>query len=79
MNNLTAYKIKTDLLPVIRRAEHFDLPSVQMQVRDFLSDLLRLDERVCGHSHKRNTGRIFCLMTTISCHASVITRWCYGR
>lgn len=45
LNSLTVHKIKTDLLPVIRRAEHFDLPSVQKRVREFLSDLLLLDER----------------------------------
>lgn len=45
INSLTNHQIKTDLLPVIRRAESFDLQSVQKRVKDFLSDLLRLDER----------------------------------
>jgi predicted nucleotidyltransferase component of viral defense system len=45
LDSLTAHKIKTDLLPVIRRTERFDLPSVQRRVRNFLSDLLRLNER----------------------------------
>ena len=48
LDSLTAYKIKTDLLPVIRRTEHFDLSSAQKRVRDFLSHLLRLDERETG-------------------------------
>ncbi len=41
----TNQKIKTDLLPVIRREEHFDLQSVQKRVKDYLSDLLHLEER----------------------------------
>ena len=45
VDSITVYKIKTDLLPVIRRAEHFDLPAVQKRVKAFLSELLRLDER----------------------------------
>lgn len=45
IDSLTNHKIKTDLLPVIRRTEHFDLQSVQKRVKDFLSELLRLDER----------------------------------
>ncbi|MEW6662861.1 MAG: nucleotidyl transferase AbiEii/AbiGii toxin family protein [Bacillota bacterium] len=45
IDSFTKHKIKTDLLPVIRRTERFDLPSVQKRVRDFLTGLLRLDER----------------------------------
>ncbi len=45
IDSLTNYKIKTDLLPVIRSAEHFDLKSVQKRVKDFVIELLRLDER----------------------------------
>jgi len=35
-------------VPVIRRTEHFDLSSAQKRVWDFLSNLLRLDERETG-------------------------------
>ena len=45
IDSLTSQRIKTDLLPVIRRAEHFDLQSAQKRVKDFLSELLHLDER----------------------------------
>lgn len=41
---LTKYKIKTDLLPVIRRADTFDLRAAQERVHKFLTELLRLDE-----------------------------------
>ena len=45
IDRLSGHKIKTDLLPVIRRTEHFDLESVQKRVKNFLSDLLILDKR----------------------------------
>ena len=45
IDSFTNQKIKTDLLPVIRREEHFDLQSVQKRVKDFLSDSLHLEER----------------------------------
>ncbi|MBS3985956.1 MAG: nucleotidyl transferase AbiEii/AbiGii toxin family protein [Selenomonadales bacterium] len=44
VDTLTKHKIKTDLLPVIRRTEHFDLQSVQRQVKEFLSSTLCLDD-----------------------------------
>jgi len=44
INSLTNHKIKTDLLPVIRRTEHFDLQSVQKRVKGFLATLMCLDE-----------------------------------
>jgi predicted nucleotidyltransferase component of viral defense system len=44
IDTLTTHKIKTDLLPVIRRTEHFDLQSVQRRVKEFLSSTLCLDE-----------------------------------
>jgi len=51
IDSLTNYKIKTDLLPVIRRAERFDLPSVKKRVREFLSALLCLDEGETAFLH----------------------------
>lgn len=45
IDSLTNQKIKTDLLPVLRKTEHFDLESVQKRVKDFLAELLLLDER----------------------------------
>ena len=44
IDNLTNHKIKTDLLPVIRRTEYFDLQSVQKRVKEFLASTLCLDE-----------------------------------
>jgi len=45
IDSLTHHKIKTDLLPVIRRTEHFDLQAAQRRVKGFLATLLYLDER----------------------------------
>ncbi len=41
IGNISAQKIKTDLLPVLRRGELFDLVSVQKKVKDYLADILR--------------------------------------
>lgn len=41
ISNISAQKIKTDLTPVLRRSEHFDLASVQKQVKDYLTGILK--------------------------------------
>ena len=40
IDSLTKYKIKTDLLPVIRRTERFDLAAAQNRVKTYLNELL---------------------------------------
>lgn len=40
ISNVSQKKIKTDLNPVLRRAEHFNLEAVQKEVRDYLSEIL---------------------------------------
>ncbi len=40
IDGITALKIRTDLLPVIRRKERFDLTAVQARVKAYLSELL---------------------------------------
>lgn len=42
VDSLTHYRIKTDLLPVIRKKDTFDLPSAQKRVKDYLTELLVL-------------------------------------
>lgn len=44
INTITQHKIRTDLVPVIRKKEQFDLPSAQRQVKEYLTGLLALDE-----------------------------------
>ena len=39
--SISAQKIKTDLIPVLRRGERFDLVSVQKQVKDYLAAILK--------------------------------------
>lgn len=40
LGNISAQKIKTDLTPVLRRAEHFDLPTAKSKVEEYLKGLL---------------------------------------
>lgn len=40
IRKISAQKIKTDLTPVLRRAEHFDLPAAQKQVEEYLKGIL---------------------------------------
>lgn len=40
IGRITAQKIKTDLMPVLRRTEHFDLSTAQEQVVDYLKGIL---------------------------------------
>jgi hypothetical protein len=42
IDKVTQYKIRTDLYPVLRKTEKFDLESARKNVRDFLADLLVL-------------------------------------
>ncbi|HPY99846.1 MAG TPA: nucleotidyl transferase AbiEii/AbiGii toxin family protein [Clostridiales bacterium] len=44
IDNISAQRIKTDLIPVLRRREHFDLALVQEQVKDYLSGILKPEE-----------------------------------
>lgn len=39
--NISPHKIKTDLTPVLRRGERFDLANAQKQVKTYLSDILK--------------------------------------
>ena len=40
IGNISAQKIKTDLTPVLRRAEHFDLPTAKAEVQEYLRGIL---------------------------------------
>lgn len=40
IGKISAQKIKTDLTPVLRRAEHFDLPTAQQKVDTYLKHIL---------------------------------------
>lgn len=40
LGNISAQKIKTDLTPVLRRAEHFDLPTAKAKVEEYLRGIL---------------------------------------
>lgn len=42
--DISAYKIKTELIPVLRRTEHFDLAIAQEQVKNYLFAILKPDE-----------------------------------
>lgn len=42
--NISAQKIKADLIPVLRRGERFDLDPVQKQVKDYLADILKPED-----------------------------------
>ena len=41
---ISTHKIKTDLTPVLRRGEHFDLADAQKQVKTYLSDILKPED-----------------------------------
>ena len=41
---ISNHKIKTDLMPVLRRGERFDLADVQKQVKTYLSDILKPED-----------------------------------
>lgn len=41
---LTEHRIKTDLLPVLRKKESFDLESAKKRVRTYINDLMKLTE-----------------------------------
>jgi len=45
IDTITRYKIRTELLPVIRKKEQFDLSSAQKEVKAYLAGLLTLDEK----------------------------------
>lgn len=40
LGNISAQKIKTDLTPVLRRAEHFDLPTAKVKTEEYLKGIL---------------------------------------
>lgn len=40
IEKISAQKIKSDLIPVLRRKEHFDLPTAQKQVDEYLKRIL---------------------------------------
>jgi hypothetical protein len=42
LDSITDYRVKTELFPVIRKAERFDLAAVQKRVHDFLVPLVTL-------------------------------------
>gem|GEM_PF-663194 len=44
LDRLTEQRIRTDLLPVLRRRESFDLPLAKRTIRAYVSDLMRLAE-----------------------------------
>jgi predicted nucleotidyltransferase component of viral defense system len=43
-DQLTEHRIKTDLLPVLRKKESFDLESAKKRVRTYINDLMKLTE-----------------------------------
>jgi predicted nucleotidyltransferase component of viral defense system len=45
IESLTPHKIKTDLIPVIRKSEKFDLDMIKRNVKEYLSELLVLTEK----------------------------------
>ncbi len=45
IENLTRHKIKTDLIPVIRKSEKFDLEAAKRNVKAYLSEFLVLTEK----------------------------------
>jgi len=40
IENISAQKIKTDLIPVLRRAERFDFPTAKNKVEEYLKEIL---------------------------------------
>ena len=44
IGNISARKIRTDLTPVLRRGERFDLASAQKQVKDYLAAILKPED-----------------------------------
>lgn len=56
MEAITQYKVKTDLYPVIRKQERFDLEAAKTRVREYLSGLLTLstDERLFLSAFQKN-------------------------
>ena len=40
IGNISAQKIKTDLIPVLRRAERFDFPTAKAKVEEYLKEIL---------------------------------------
>jgi len=56
INGITPYKVKTDLLPMIRNAERFDLPSARERVSAFLSDWMALTENESAFLERFTAG-----------------------
>ena len=44
IDSLTTYKIRTDLQPLLRKRDRFDLVAAQDRIKDYLSNLLVLDD-----------------------------------
>lgn len=44
IGSISARKIRTDLTPVLRRGERFDLASAQKQVKDYLAAILKPED-----------------------------------
>lgn len=45
LRTITNNAVRTQLLPMLRKRENFDYPTAQGRVHEFLSDLLRLEEK----------------------------------
>lgn len=46
IENLSAQKIKTDLIPVMRREGHFDLPMAKIKVEEYLKGILLPEDKL---------------------------------
>lgn len=81
IDSITKYKIRTDLLPVIRKKERFDLPSAQSRVKKYLTKLLILtssemqflDSFRKKEYHPKFSLKVTCLIVYKS------IRWFFGK
>ena len=83
IGSISARKIRTDLTPVLRRGERFDLACAQKQVKDYLAAILKPEDTELSFWQAFCRGKLsagpFCLTMLIFSRVLNITRWHYGN
>ena len=86
IHNLTNYRIRTDLQPVLRKKERFDLFSAQNRVEKYLTELrlnflcwTKMNSNILTLSVKTSTNRNCYLRSPIYWNAYGITLWHFGN
>lgn len=76
------YRIKTDLIPVKRKRENFELDETKQRVQDYLEDVMHLTDSKAAFykkSMRKSTVRNTCLQTKKSSAYWRSILWHYGK